>query len=234
LVLDTHSIDRSRRTGRHLAIVRDEPVRREPRRSARRAVNVLAAVLGVLLGAPLLLFIGLAVRLTSRGPVLERQIRVGIDRRTEGSGYWRRSIDYGGRLFTMYSFRTRRVGDREAAAEARLTAVGGFLERTGLDALPQLFNVLRGEMNVVGPRPAPPNTFVELRHRMRRYSERQRVLPGIIGFGETELLSDTDGSVTEQQLRRELHYAKSQSALADLRIMARAMVDLLRGRPRLR
>jgi lipopolysaccharide/colanic/teichoic acid biosynthesis glycosyltransferase len=232
LVLDPYSVERSRRTGRHLAIVRDEPVRREPRRSARRAVNILAALLGVLLGAPLLLLIGLAVRLTSRGPVLDRRICVGIDRRGEGSGYWRRSIDYGGRLFTMYSFRTRHVGDRGLAGEARLTAVGGFLERTGLDALPQLFNVLRGEMNVVGPRPAPPNTFVELRHRLRRYSERQRVLPGIIGFGDAELLSDSDGTDVERQLHRELRYAKSQSAREDLRIMARAMMHMLRGRPR--
>ena len=119
---------------------------------------------------PLLLLIALAIKLTSRGPVLYTQERVGLDRRTPGTdaGNHRRTRDLGGRPFTIYKFRTMWV-DAERATGAvwatqndpRITPVGRFLRQYRLDEIPQLLNVMRGEMNIVGPPARAP-------HHLRR------------------------------------------------------------------
>src|SRR5690606_29841340 len=117
----------------------------------------VAAVALVLL-LPLMLMIALAVRLSSPGPVFYRQARVGIDRRRGNGGNWRRTVDYGGKLFTIYKFRTMTVQTEAVESWARpddprITSVGKVLRKYRLDELPQLLNVLKGDMNIVGPRP---------------------------------------------------------------------------------
>ncbi len=123
--------------------------REKPRRGLPRWFEVPAALVGLLLCAPLLAAVGLAVRLSSPGPVLFRQVRVGR----------------GGRLFTMYKFRTMVCNDGgpqvTASGDPRVTGVGRWLRRLKLDELPELVNVLRGDMSLVGPRPEVPR-YVDL------------------------------------------------------------------------
>jgi lipopolysaccharide/colanic/teichoic acid biosynthesis glycosyltransferase len=196
---------------------------------ARRALNVIVALVGLALLAPLMLVIALLVKLTSPGPVLYRQTRVGVDRRSTSGGNFRRRIDYGGKLFTIYKFRTMSVAAPDAQqvwaqkGDPRLTSVGRVLRKFRLDELPQLINVLRGEMNVVGPRPEQPNIFLQLREQIDRYQERQRVLPGITGWAQVNQDYDCTVDDVRRKLALDLEYARRQSVTEDLRIMLKTL-----------
>jgi lipopolysaccharide/colanic/teichoic acid biosynthesis glycosyltransferase len=201
----------------------------------RRALNVAVAAVALVVVLPLMLVIALAIKLTSPGPVLFRQTRVGLDRRQGQGGNWRRQVDYGGRLFTMYKFRTMHVQKRRVEVWARpdddrVTPVGRVLRRYRLDELPQFFNVLRGEMNIVGPRPEQPGLFLELREQVDRYQERQRVLPGITGWAQVNQSYDQDLDDVRRKVRYDLEYAARSSALEDLRIMLRTLPVMIGGK----
>lgn len=153
-----------------------------------RALNITVAAVGIVLAAPVMLVIAAIVKLTSRGPVIYKQTRVGMDRRAsrEGDTAVRRKYDIGGLPFAIYKFRTMRTDTASAQVwasknDSRVTAVGGVLRKYRLDELPQLFNVLLGDMNVVGPRPEQPKLFDELRQQIDQYPTRQQVLPGSRG-----------------------------------------------------
>jgi len=184
-----------------------------------------------------MVLIALAVKLTSRGPVLYTQERVGLDQRsgvdrrhngtTRKAG--RRKTDLGGRIFTIYKFRTMfahastgkqvwaTVGDR------RITPVGRVLRRYRLDELPQLFNVLRGDMNIVGPRPEQPAIFQKLRKQVDGYPERQRVLPGITGWAQVNHHYDRCVNDVRKKVTLDLEYIRRRSAGEDVRIMVRTV-----------
>jgi lipopolysaccharide/colanic/teichoic acid biosynthesis glycosyltransferase len=195
----------------------------------RRVLNVIVALAGLILLLPVMLVIAALVKLTSPGPVFYCQTRVGVDRRSTTGGNFRRRIDYGGKLFTIYKFRTMRVAPPNAkqvwAAEddPRITPVGRVLRKFRLDELPQLFNVLRGEMNVVGPRPEQPNIFIQLREQIDRYQERQRVLPGITGWAQVNQAYDSNVDDVRKKLELDLEYATRRSVSEDLRIMLRTV-----------
>ncbi|MBI4502657.1 MAG: sugar transferase [Gemmatimonadetes bacterium] len=207
---------------------------------ARRALNVFAAVTGLVLLSPLMLVIAILIKLTSRGPVLYRQVRIGIDRRSPGriGTNTRRHFDYGGTPFTIYKFRTMQV-DTAARVEqtwarpddARITPVGRILRRVRLDELPQLFNVLQGDMNVVGPRPEQPNILLNLRGRIGRYQQRQRVLPGITGLAQINLCYDRTLADVRRKVALDLQYISRQSTIEDLWIMLQT-VPVMLGRKR--
>jgi lipopolysaccharide/colanic/teichoic acid biosynthesis glycosyltransferase len=136
----------------------------------------------------------------------------------------------------MYKFRTmyleRQNGGREAWAtpgDPRVTPLGRVLRRFRLDELPQLINVIRGDMNVVGPRPEQPSIFVSLREHIQGYQRRQRVRPGITGWAQIN--RGYDGSVDDvrAKLALDLEYISRQSALEDLRIMLRTPPVMLFG-----
>jgi lipopolysaccharide/colanic/teichoic acid biosynthesis glycosyltransferase len=202
---------------------------------ARRLLNIFVAALSLVLLIPVMLVIALSIKLTSRGPVLYRQTRVGIDRRTGSGGNWRRKIDYGGRLFTIYKFRTMRADSADAEVWAmpgddRVTKVGRFLRTYRLDELPQLINVLKGDMNIVGPRPEQPRIFLELRNVVDRYDERQRVLPGITGWAQVNQSYDRNIDDVREKIRYDLEYARDTSALRDVEIMIRTVPVVLFGK----
>jgi exopolysaccharide biosynthesis polyprenyl glycosylphosphotransferase len=186
----------------------------------KRSVDLTGAVLGLLLFAPVWFLVALAIRLTSRGPVLFRQVRVGL----------------GGDLFTVLKFRTM-VADAEAQlpklraqnqyadeplfkmkSDPRLTVIGKFLRRSSLDEMPQLFNVLRGEMSLVGPRPALPAEVALYRpHHFVRFE----VLPGITGPWQVagrNVITDF-----EDVVRLEASYIRGWTVWRDLRILARTV-----------
>ncbi|CAN5605704.1 hypothetical protein BH23GEM9_BH23GEM9_23050 [soil metagenome] len=218
-------------------VMMNEWPRRVTEGQPRRLLNVSIALVSLIAALPVMLIIALAIRLTSRGPILYRQVRVGINRRNGSGGNWRRSVDYGGRLFTMYKFRTMYMVPEQQAMQVwaspndrRVTPVGRFLRNCRLDELPQLYNVLRGDMNIVGPRPEQPNIFLDLRGRIQRYPERQRVLPGITGLAQISQSYDRDVNDVKRKLQYDLEYAERQSLLDDLRIMLRTVPVVLFGR----
>ena len=199
-----------------------------PGEGARRWLNVVVATIGIVLTAPVMLAIAVLIRLTSRGPILYRQPRVGIDRRSPSTagGNHRRSLDYGGRPFTIYKFRTMQTsrdgGVREAWAspdDPRVTRLGRILRQYRLDELPQLFNVLRGDMNIVGPRPEQPRIFNDLRHRVHNYGVRQRVRPGITGWAQINHHYDQSIEDVRKKIALDLDYIARQSVIEDLKIM---------------
>ena len=206
---------------------------RRPRRfgyedAARRGLNVAVAGLGLVATAPLMLLIAGLVKLTSRGPVFYRQTRVGLNRRApeNDGGNHRRSVDLGGKPFTIYKFRTMRAGDVEterqvwaAQDDPRVTRLGRVLRQFRLDELPQLVNVLKGDMNVVGPRPEQPEIFANLRMQVHQYSERQRVRPGITGWAQINHHYDESVEDVRRKVAFDLDYIARQSLAEDLKIM---------------
>ena len=200
-----------------------------------RALNVVIATIGLICGAPLILLIALAVKLTSKGPILYSQLRVGVDRRSRfGKADDRRVYDLGGKPFTMYKFRTMHVNaeaDGRAVwarqADPRVTLVGRVLRRMRLDELPQLYNVLRGEMNVVGPRPERPTIFANLRENIPEYSLRQRVKPGITGWAQVNQCYDVTMDCVREKVRYDLEYLQRQCLVEDLRIMTMTLPVML-------
>ena len=197
------------------------------RDGGRRAVNVVIASVGLVLALPLMAAIAVLIKLTSPGPVLFTQRRVGLDRRALGNagGNARRHADDGGQTFTMYKFRTMRSTSGAAPEvwarpdDPRVTAVGSVLRKFRLDELPQLWNVLRGDMNVVGPRPEQPTIFAALREQIEEYPRRQQVLPGITGWAQINRAYDSSIDDVREKLTYDLEYIRHRSALEDLKIM---------------
>lgn len=223
--------------GRRLRLVDSVAARRNRRWGvARRGLNVVVAFIGIVLTLPLWVLISIAIKLTSRGPVLYTQTRIGVDTRSTDaqSGDPRRRYDMGGRPFRIYKFRTMTV-DAEAASgpvwakknDTRVTALGRVLREYRLDELPQLINVLRGEMNVVGPRPERPAIFDELRERIPGYQRRQQARPGITGHAQVNL--EYDGSIDDvrQKVAYDLEYIERAGFWEDLKIMANTIPVML-------
>ncbi len=204
---------------------------RRPRRyddGARRVLNVVVASLGLLASAPIMLMIAVLIKLTSKGPVLYRQTRVGLNRRSPDSegGNHRRTADVGGKPFTIYKFRTMAASSNEgrqqvwaAPDDARVTPLGRILRQFRLDELPQMVNVLKGDMNVVGPRPEQPRIFADLRTQVHKYAERQRVRPGITGWAQINHHYDESVEDVRRKVAFDLEYISRQSLTEDLKIM---------------
>jgi len=201
-----------------------------------RALNFVVAMVGIIVTAPLMLLVALAVRLSSPGPVLYTQPRVGIDRRhgtPPPEVASRRKVDLGGRLFTIYKFRTMRMEDGPARQvwasldDPRITPVGRFLRKSRLDELPQLFNVLRGDMNVVGPRPEQPRIFQELRQQVDGYQLRQQVLPGITGWAQVNRTYDQSLDDVKHKVALDLEYIRKRTAWSDFKIMVMTVPVML-------
>jgi exopolysaccharide biosynthesis polyprenyl glycosylphosphotransferase len=186
-------------------------------RFAKRTFDVLSASAVLVLASPLMLAIAAALRLTA-GPILYRQTRVGE----------------GGRPFTMHKFRTMRVGAEESGRPAfarvrdpRVTTFGRVLRRTHADELPQLFDVLRGDMSVVGPRPERPEFVPMLEEAVPFFTRRLLVKPGITGWAQLrhDYASDCEGAAAK--LSYDLWYLRHRTLAVDLAICAKTFVSLL-------
>jgi Undecaprenyl-phosphate glucose phosphotransferase len=178
-------------------------------RILKRAFDILVASLALLVGAPLLGLVAVAVKATSRGPVFYGQERMGID----------------GRLFKMLKFRTMRIdAERHGArftvpGDPRRTVLGTWLRRTSLDELPQFWNVLKGEMSLVGPRPERPVFIEEFKRQIPRYHLRHMVKSGITGWAQINgLRGDTS---IKDRIDYDLYYIENWSLLFDLKILLR-------------
>jgi lipopolysaccharide/colanic/teichoic acid biosynthesis glycosyltransferase len=230
--------EKSRTQRRHLQLFREreEAVPPLPESRARRGLNVLVAVVGIIITLPLWVVIAIAIKLTSRGPIFYDQTRIGIDQRGTGShsNDPRRKRDLGGRPFRIFKFRTmafdaeRGTGPVWAARnDARVTRVGRVLRQYRLDELPQLINVLKGDMNVVGPRPERPTIVADLRESIPNYQSRQRVRPGITGQAQVKLQYDSSLDDVKQKVNYDLEYLNRQGFWSDLKIMAQTIPVML-------
>ena len=203
---------------------------------ANRVVNVTLAILAIIVLAPVFVIVALLVRLTSPGPILYTQTRVGIDRRSRRALalYDRRARDAGGSVFTIYKFRSMYVDAERASGvvwakpdDPRVTPVGRFLRKMRLDELPQLFNVLKGDMNIVGPRPERPSIVAQLRKDISEYGLRHRAKPGITGLAQISHAYDQSLDDVRQKIRYDLEYLRRQSVAEDVRIMLKTVPVML-------
>lgn len=178
----------------------------------KRMVDLVISVSLLILFSPVMLLVAFASLISSGGrdPVLYRQVRVGRN----------------GRLFTIYKFRSMRVnaesgtGPRWAAVnDHRITRLGGFLRKTRLDELPQLFNVLKGEMSLVGPRPERPEFVRALSQQFPYYNERHRLKPGITGWAQLMHHYAADETDNRKKLEYDLYYVKNSGPFLDLIIL---------------
>jgi len=204
----------------------------------RAWINIALALIALIVLSPVMLLVALVVKLTSRGPALYTQTRVGLDRRQPGVGRdnHRRALDLGGKPFTIYKFRTMRAdAERQTGAvwatkdDVRITPAGRFLRQYRLDELPQLLNVLKGEMNIVGPRPERPTIFAELTQNIAEYPLRQRAKPGITGLAQINHHYDECLDDVRKKVQYDLEYIQRQGLLEDFKIMLKTIpVVLLR------
>jgi len=203
---------------------------------ARRATNLILALIALVVTMPIMVLVGVLVWLTSRGPILYTQERIGLDRRgpPSGSQNHRRQRDLGGRPFAIYKFRTMRVDAEHGSGavwaqkqDPRVTAVGAVLRQYRLDELPQLLNVIKGEMNIVGPRPERPTIFAELREHIAEYPLRQRANPGITGLAQINHHYDRSLEDVRTKVHYDLEYIRRQCVAEDLRIMLKTVPVIL-------
>jgi putative colanic acid biosysnthesis UDP-glucose lipid carrier transferase len=189
---------------------------------AKRALDLClsATVLAIL--SPLLVAVSAAIKLDSQGPVLFKQQRCGFN----------------GRRFTIYKFRTMSVLEdgptvvQAKAGDARLTRLGGWLRRSSIDEIPQLLNVLKGDMSVVGPRPHAMAHDSEFDKAVRNYAYRRRVKPGLTGLAQIKGFrgpTPTPASI-ERRVAHDLHYIDNWSLGMDLMILVQTPIELVRGR----
>ncbi|MFL5960996.1 MAG: sugar transferase [Gaiellaceae bacterium] len=193
--------------------------RRPYSRFAKRSIDVAGALLLIVLTLPLFPLLALLVRVT-KGPVILRQDRLGEH----------------GKLFTIYKFRTMRV-DAERPGKAvwagaddpRVTLVGAHMRRLRLDELPQLWNVLRGEMSLVGPRPERPEFLEELSRNVPNWTRRHLVKPGLTGWAQVRQGYAASAEATSVKLSYDLWYLRHRSLTVDLAILLRTTFVVLRG-----
>jgi lipopolysaccharide/colanic/teichoic acid biosynthesis glycosyltransferase len=183
-------------------------------RAVRRALDVVVAALALALCSPLLLLAMIAIRLESRGGVIYRQRRVGID----------------GRVFEVYKLRTMvhgaehiGAGLRIDAGDERVTRVGSLLRRTSFDELPNLANVLGGEMSLIGPRPTLPEQVAQYTPRQRG---RLAVKPGLTGWAQVNGRASLPWA---ERIELDLYYVEHRSLALDLKILARTPALVVRG-----
>ncbi|MCD6288581.1 MAG: sugar transferase [Candidatus Hydrogenedentes bacterium] len=215
-------------------------------REVRPVLDYLLAVVLLIVTAPVMLVIAVAVKLSSEGPILFKQVRVGENRRSQnswGEGFGkspgcRRKINHHGRLFTIYKFRTMYI-DAESSTgpvwstsgDPRVTPVGRVLRATHLDELPQLFNVLRGEMSMVGPRPERPYFVQKLKNEVNGYLSRLEVKPGITGLAQVSHRADETLADVVRKIAYDRLYVARQSLLIDIKILLATVKVVLVGAP---
>ncbi len=185
-------------------------------RLAKRAVDVGLSSIFLGLASPLIVVIAVMIKLTSRGPVFFRQERVGED----------------GRIFRIFKFRSMRVEAEEktgpvfaTANDSRRTEIGAILRRASLDEIPQLINVLKGEMSLVGPRPERPHFVEQFEKEIPRYLERHKVKSGITGWAQVNGLRGNTS--IEERVKHDLYYIENWSLGLDLKILIRTAASML-------
>ena len=174
----------------------------------KRLFDIFAATLGIIVTSPLMLIIALLVKFTSKGPVIFKQERVGLHNKT----------------FQMYKFRSMRVQTAKSEKKGwtrkndpRVTPVGKFIRKTSIDELPQLFNILKGDMSLVGPRPERPQFVEKFMEEIPRYNVKHQVRPGLTGWAQVNgLRGDTS---IRKRVEYDIYYIENWSFYFDMKII---------------
>jgi exopolysaccharide biosynthesis polyprenyl glycosylphosphotransferase len=190
-------------------------------RRMKRLGDIFISLLILIGFAPIGIILAIAIKLNSRGPVVYKQVRVGKDCKK----------------FTMYKFRSM-YQDAESKSgpqwatenDPRITSVGRFLRATRLDEIPQFFNVLKGEMSLIGPRPERPYFVEQFQTTIPFYLRRFRVRPGITGWGQIKSGYDTDIENVKMKLQYDLFYLENMSLRMDLKIVLHTLYVMIRGK----
>jgi lipopolysaccharide/colanic/teichoic acid biosynthesis glycosyltransferase len=213
----------------------------------KRTLDLLVSGVGLVCLFPVFLMIAVFIKLDSPGPVFYTQIRIGQERRwgtrrkerllvrTERRDTERRNILSLGRLFHIYKFRTM-VRNAEHTTgptwptpqDPRITRVGRILRALRLDELPQLWNVFKGEMSLVGPRPERPHFVYKFADKIPEYIERLRVRPGITGLAQVWTLDDITEEEIGRKLLLDLRYVRELRFISDLKILLKTVVVLMK------
>jgi len=186
----------------------------------KRGIDMVLSLIGLLLAAPLFPLVALAIKLDSPGPLFFKQVRVGS----------------GETLFVLYKFRSMTVdAERNGAVwavqnDVRVTRVGRFLRAYRVDEIPQLYNVLRGDMSFIGPRPERPEFVESLKKEIYYYSKRHTVKPGLTGWAQVRYPYGATFEDAVEKLRFDLYYIKNLSFLLDSQIIFETMKVVLFGR----
>jgi len=194
--------------------VRDIPLDELGNRFFKRLFDIVFSLTVIVVTAPLMLLIAVAIKLDSPGPVIFKQERVGLNRRT----------------FMMYKFRTMKVLPQEISDtqwttknDPRRTKLGAFLRKTSLDELPQFFNVIAGHMSVVGPRPERPYFVEQFKEEIPKYMVKHHIRPGITGWAQTNgLRGDTS---IEDRIKYDIFYIENWTFLFDIKIILKTIVN---------
>lgn len=193
--------------------VRDVPLDDRINNFLKRLSDIMIAIIGIILTTPLLIGIAIGVKLSSPGPILFKQERVGLNRRT----------------FVMYKFRSMKImfdnaSDTKWTVEndPRRTKFGTFIRKTSLDELPQLFNVLKGDMSIVGPRPERPFFVDQFKEEIPKYMIKHQVRPGITGWAQVcGLRGDTS---IKDRIEHDIYYIENWTLLFDVKIILKTIV----------
>jgi len=186
---------------------------------AKRPMDMLLAIFGMAVGAPLMLIVAALVKLTSPGPIIYKQVRVGRY----------------GRTFWIYKFRTMRTdAERNGAvwakkSDSRVTPIGGLLRKTRFDELPQLWNILRGDMSLVGPRPERPEFVEQLKAQIPHYELRHLVPPGLTGWAQIRFRYGATIADTQRKLAYDLYYVRHCGLAFDFAICLRTFAAMAKG-----
>ncbi len=176
----------------------------------KQACDFVLAIILVILASPVILIAGLLIRLTTRGPIFYSQIRLGRF----------------GKPFRIYKLRTMKHRCESISGpqwsvpgDSRVTPIGRLLRKTHIDELPQLWNVIRGDMSLVGPRPERPEFVPELERQISHYALRLRVRPGITGLAQVHLPPDTDLESVRRKVAYDIYYVNKFSIWLDFRLV---------------
>ena len=183
----------------------------------KRIIDVILAFIGLIVASPIMAIISIAIKLESRGPVFYCQERVGKN----------------GRVYTMYKLRSMYENAEENGAQwaeeddPRVTKVGKFIRRTRLDELPQLFNVLKGDMSLVGPRPERPIFTYQFNEQIPGFINRLQVKPGLTGWAQ---VNGGYKLTPAEKLEYDLYYIKNRTIWLDIKIMLKTIMVVLTGK----
>jgi len=218
-------------------------------RFVKRAIDIVGASVGLLLTLPLMAVIAVLVKLDSPGPVFYTQVRVGVNRRkhrplqhkrvgvNQKLKRDRRREDHFGRPFRVVKFRTMIQNAEKATGpvwavknDSRITRLGAFMRKARLDEIPQFWNILRGDMSLVGPRPERPSFVRDLQHQVNDYNRRLDVKPGLTGLAQVENGYDSSVASVVEKVRFDLQYIRGWSVWSDVRILLKTVVVVVTGK----
>jgi len=215
----------------------------------KKSLDLSLAAIGLILASPLLILVAILIKITSPGPIFYTQSRIGVNRRRRDNRVYsasmnkerrsrdrRRENNYG-RPFRVIKFRTM-VNNAEAKSgpvwatknDARITPLGKFLRKTRIDEIPQMINVMKGEMSMVGPRPERPKFVKDLSEKVPEYTERLNVKPGITGQAQVTNGYDTSLESVVEKVKNDVEYIRNWNLWSDLKILMKTVLVVITGK----